>query len=188
MGDRGGTATTSLMSNARGHYTRWEIGGEPQRNDTVFAWSVIIPDGRSGGNRNASYRRQETGRLYPMGDRGGTATRSIWSSSSADYTRWEIGGEPQLSHALYVNTSLLYPMGDRGGTATVIGRVRYLVHYTRWEIGGEPQRTTNARLIRAIIPDGRSGGNRNQWALRVQLCTDYTRWEIGGEPQPNPTA
>ena len=35
---------------------------------------VIIPDGRSGGNRNLRPIVVKIGLLYPMGDRGGTAT------------------------------------------------------------------------------------------------------------------
>ena len=55
--------------------------------------------------------------LYPMGDRGGTATTPTPTPTPTDYTRWEIGGEPQLSAGVY-------PYG---------------FDYTRWEIGGEPQ-------------------------------------------------
>ena len=32
MGDRGGTATTMPVAVIMIHYTRWEIGGEPQRS------------------------------------------------------------------------------------------------------------------------------------------------------------
>ena len=31
MGDRGGTATDPVAHAFHPHYTRWEIGGEPQR-------------------------------------------------------------------------------------------------------------------------------------------------------------
>ena len=55
--------------------------------------------------------------LYPMGDRGGTATGQDGAAAAQDYTRWEIGGEPQQEDADFV-------AGD---------------DYTRWEIGGEPQ-------------------------------------------------
>ena len=54
------------------------------------------------------------------------------------YTRWEIGGEPQLS-----------------------ARARNFTDYTRWEIGGEPQLVQRLGEHESIIPDGRSGGNRN---------------------------
>ena len=36
------------------YYTRWEIGGEPQRLMAPPQYADIIPDGRSGGNRNYS--------------------------------------------------------------------------------------------------------------------------------------
>ena len=52
MGDRGGTATPGSEWPESNHYTRWEIGGEPQQNSLTHAHSRIIPDGRSGGNRN----------------------------------------------------------------------------------------------------------------------------------------
>ena len=78
---------------------------------------MIIPDGRSGGNRNS------------------TAASTL----ANDYTRWEIGGEPQLKRSTTVGPS----------------------DYTRWEIGGEPQRTPLRWGSVYIIPDGRSGGNRN---------------------------
>ena len=53
-----------------------------------------------------------------MGDRGGTATTTPLPMSRINYTRWEIGGEPQR--------------GAQG--------VQGPPDYTRWEIGGEPQR------------------------------------------------
>ena len=57
-----------------------------------------------------------------------------------NYTRWEIGGEPQRS---WYDVSVCY-------------------YYTRWEIGGEPQRSESVKRRPWIIPDGRSGGNRNR--------------------------
>ena len=80
-----------------------------------------------------------------MGDRGGTATAIPCKPLCPYYTRWEIGGEPQLD--------ALFP-GDT-------------LHYTRWEIGGEPQLVGRPAHRRSIIPDGRSGGNRNYWRARV---------------------
>ena len=54
MGDRGGTATILPVSFGQANYTRWEIGGEPQRARGDRARLPIIPDGRSGGNRNTN--------------------------------------------------------------------------------------------------------------------------------------
>ena len=96
MGDRGGTATSVLVVEIEHNYTRWEIGGEPQLIPQEDLPHEIIPDGRSGGNRNIRLRVPHLLALYPMGDRGGTAT----TPTSA------------------MNASPLYPMGDRGGTAT----------------------------------------------------------------------
>ena len=75
MGDRGGTATTFSLAVSTRHYTRWEIGGEPQRPGGHFRWGVY-------------YTRWEIG--------GGTATMYVTLQSESNYTRWEIGGEPQL--------------------------------------------------------------------------------------------
>ena len=99
-------------------YTRWEIGGEPQRIASLPTGRLIIPDGRSGGNRNARNFTTTSVTLYPMGDRGGTATVRDGSREHPYYTRWEIGGEPQHPNGVSMTGS----------------------HYTRWEIGGEPQR------------------------------------------------
>ena len=52
-----------------------------------------------------------------MGDRGGTATSVRGLFGYPNYTRWEIGGEPQL---------VVFLPGE-------------VDDYTRWEIGGEPQ-------------------------------------------------
>ena len=100
MGDRGGTATPSVHAGRNRYYTRWEIGGEPQPIGVDSRYPFIIPDGRSGGNRNSYANVQGSLGLYPMGDRGGTATGGI--------------GHHQLDS--------LYPMGDRGGTATCSSR------------------------------------------------------------------
>ena len=161
MGDRGGTATALGAYPLNHNYTRWEIGGEPQPFDGTHTSTAIIPDGRSGGNRNSRYSRYQqillypmgdrggtatfavterrTRLLYPMGDRGGTATRPTSLSPPSHYTRWEIGGEPQRA----------------------LGKNPTVLHYTRWEIGGEPQLNVEVRATAGIIPDGRSGGNRN---------------------------
>ena len=96
MGDRGGTATMPYSRRSQANYTRWEIGGEPQHKGRAGPENLIIPDGRSGGNRNAEEALIRLPRLYPMGDRGGTAT-----------------GLPTVARM-----RRLYPMGDRGGTAT----------------------------------------------------------------------
>ena len=56
------------------YYTRWEIGGEPQLDDAIYT---------------------AVEQLYPMGDRGGTATLAKHDVPHRYYTRWEIGGEPQ---------------------------------------------------------------------------------------------
>ena len=53
MGDRGGTATMKAGCHLNRYYTRWEIGGEPQHMLDVSDEDI---------------------ELYPMGDRGGTAT------------------------------------------------------------------------------------------------------------------
>ena len=83
------------------HYTRWEIGGEPQ------------PDGR---------RHRRGNELYPMGDRGGTATSGEdLRSSDTLYPMGNRGGTATLGTNVYRHQGL-YPMGDRGGTATCSSR------------------------------------------------------------------
>ena len=163
MGDRGGTATDRLTTLTSAHYTRWEIGGEPQQRIELTTFDHHYTRWEIGGEP-----QQKT-----------SLTRMIY-----DYTRWEIGGEPQRHRRpqagpdeLYPMgdrggtatpmtrtpaTHILYPMGDRGGTATSTGLECKLVNYTRWEIGGEPQ----------------------LYGIHVPTRKNYTRWEIGGEPQP----
>ena len=98
MGDRGGTATYSNGDPSAAYYTRWEIGGEPQHVVDHRPVMPIIPDGRSGGEpQRMGTAPTRGGELYPMGDRGGTAT----------------------TPSRRPPTTQLYPMGDRGGTATL---------------------------------------------------------------------
>ena len=170
---------TRLNRKGSRDYTRWEIGGEPQpppyavpvqaiipdgRSGGNRNWNVsgpvierIIPDGRSGGNRNYHRSQEPESELYPMGDRGGTATARGRHGGWVDYTRWEIGGEPQRRGRLHQPPT----------------------HYTRWEIGGEPQQGDRSVPAEGIIPDGRSGGNRNN-DMGGRRYGNYTRWEIGG--------
>ena len=118
MGDRGGTATGGWLQSARFHYTRWEIGGEPQHSLSDTPGMYIIPDGRSGGNRNSCDRLHRLREYYTRWEIGGEPQHYADDGQiRADYTRWEIGGEPQHVD-LYTITGGLYPMGDRGGTAT----------------------------------------------------------------------
>ena len=81
------------------------------------ALQILYPMGDRGGTATVIESVKRKIRLYPMGDRGGTATLNPIPST-----------HPQL-----------YPMGDRGGTATAPSATLVLCHYTRWEIGGEPQ-------------------------------------------------
>ena len=111
------------------------------RNGIMFGKPTlaILPDGRSGGYRNRCWLWSWETVFYQMGDRGATATanRRVWGM--VHFTRWEIGGLPQLSFH------------------------RILVHdnFTRWEIGGLPQPRTRGLRGSRILPDGRSGGYRN---------------------------
>ena len=97
-----------------------------------------------------------------MGDRGGTATYGTVYQYWDNYTRWEIGGEPQLQR---INRALraYYTRWEIGGEPQLVPmRDSSGLYYTRWEIGGEPQRYVGKAEHALIIPDGRSGGNRNR--------------------------
>ena len=108
-----------------------------------------------------TYRSSLTRLLYPMGDRGGTATDLIrYQRLYQLYPMGDRGGTATYMLTLTFRTKL-YPMGDRGGTATLAARRNPAINYTRWEIGGEPQLCAARWASRSIIPDGRSGGNRN---------------------------
>ena len=101
--------------------------------------------------------------LYPMGDRGGTATGSERIHRRADYTRWEIGGEPQ-------------PLPQYSASCS---------NYTRWEIGGEPQHWRIESWRIEYYTRWEIGGEPQLRRGKGQARQDYTRWEIGGEPQPD---
>ena len=158
MGDRGGTATHAAIQANPTYYTRWEIGGNRNQSRSHLPEWCIIPDGRSGGNRNGLLHSAAARRLYPMGDRGGTATSHHQTVPVDYYTRWEIGGEPQRL-VVVAGTGVDYTRWEIGGEPQPVHAPRPdPPHYTRWEIGGEPQ------LARAY--------------RRSPL--NYTRWEIGG--------
>ena len=140
MGDRGGTATPL---------------------STTEGIPVIIPDGRSGGNRNVNPDQSNPNPLYPMGDRGGTATNSTAYCIGDDYTRWEIGGEPQ-QFGNHSNPPFIIPDGRSGGN-----RNPHFEHMGFGSIipdgrsGGNRNVICDVFPVEHIIPDGRSGGNRN---------------------------
>ena len=96
-----------------------------------------------------------------MGDRGGTATQPSHSRSDVNYTRWEIGGEPQHSHRIRDLMSII-PDGRSGGNRNCLalaGQPPNIIPDGR--SGGNRNLTFGWRLRTYIIPDGRSGGNRN---------------------------
>ena len=93
----------------------------------------ILADGRSGANRNPPPAQR------PLAKR-------------LHFSRWEIGGQPQLGTFQY-------------------GRAA-LVDFSRWEIGGQPQRDSGADRSKVdphILADGRSGANRNNDAQQERL-------------------
>ena len=97
--------------------------------------------GDRGGTATNSGEHYHAIELYPMGDRGGTATRIYGYNANGDYTRWEIGGEPQpvlvVPHA-----GVHYTRWEIGGEPQPWSMgVTGTTDYTRWEIGGEPQRS-----------------------------------------------
>ena len=71
MGDRGGTATPCASAVHGLYYTRWEIGGEPQPRELSPYPHGIIPDGRSGGNRNLATCNLASAPIIPDGRSGG---------------------------------------------------------------------------------------------------------------------
>ena len=74
-----------------------------------------------------------------MGDRGGTATYAAEAARGIDYTRWEIGGEPQLMVA-HLPARSYYTRWEIGGEPQQDASAPFWYDdYTRWEIGGEPQ-------------------------------------------------
>ena len=104
MGDRGQTATQPPALRFRAEFIRWEIGGKPQHVSGRASprHGVSLSDGRSGANRNRGrvctaatvikfirweiggkpqrhrcHRRARRPRVYPMGDRGQTATVGV---------------------------------------------------------------------------------------------------------------
>ena len=180
MGDRGGTATPTPTSTNSINYTRWEIGGKPQLGGSDPSAYHIIPDGRSGGNRNVASMVHLQEELYPMGDRGGTATLSPGIRCLGSlYPMGDRGGT--ATHCkMHVLLLRLYPMGDRGGTATRHPVVDHPANYTRWEIGGEPQHNIININFSFIIPDGRSGGNRNEQRLQELERELYPMGDRGG--------
>ena len=96
-----------------------------------------------------------------MGDRGGTATWGLCYVFDTDYTRWEIGGEPQ--HVVIVDVmTFIIPDGRSGGNRNLnrsFTRKEDIIPDGR--SGGNRNTISERRSIRTIIPDGRSGGNRN---------------------------
>ena len=76
-------------------FIRWEIGEEPQLEVIPNEQMDSLSDGRSGRNRNSPQRCCCPFRVYPMGDRGGTATSHGRRKRYDQFIRWEIGEEPQ---------------------------------------------------------------------------------------------
>ena len=167
----------------RGYYTRWEIGGEPQLPVLTSVHPLIIPDGRSGGNRNHPHELQPFFVLYPMGDRGGTATDFFGRPPRFDYTRWEIGGEPQLPGRGRA-ASRDYTRWEIGGEPQQYRQpLLGCLNYTRWEIGGEPQQSATYCFRPSYYTRWEIGGEPQPYSARPLRPGYYTRWEIGGEPQ-----
>ena len=182
MGDRGGTATLAEVAHQVAHYTRWEIGGEPQPEALL---ALASPD----------YTRWEIG--------GEPQRCCSCAVLERYYTRWEIGGEPQLllrclllwligfsalERAVW-RTPRCRPFfelagGRRLSTLTednlLLCHGFGMVDYTRWEIGGEPQRQRLPAPTPSIIPDGRSGGNRNSVAAILAPIILYPMGDRGG--------
>ena len=83
-----------------------------------------------------------------------------------DYSRWEIGEEPQPVYAATVD-SIDYSRWEIGEEPQRAEALRTASsHYSRWEIGEEPQLVLGGIIALTIIADGRSGRSRNQHARR----------------------
>ena len=141
MGDRGGTATVwRCYPNRERIIADGRSGRNRNSRTTNTPRTTIIADGRSGRNRNGN--RDTRGRKRIIADgRSGRNRNHTWSvgtgtpiiadgrsgrnrnclemlpKSRENYSRWEIGEEPQLS----IHDDAASP------------------YYSRWEIGEEPQ-------------------------------------------------
>ena len=74
MGDRGPAATMVVDKAWDVEFSRWEIGGQPQRYLTVDRGDQSLADGRSGASRNRTRRRM--GRTLSLADGRSGASRN----------------------------------------------------------------------------------------------------------------
>ena len=70
MGERGPTATNRLLETPAHYFSRWENGGQPQRDCIVKTRHLILADGRTGANRNACMNRRSSVRILADGRTG----------------------------------------------------------------------------------------------------------------------
>ena len=86
MGDRGGTATGIWHAAEHDHFSRWEIGEEPQQ--------AAAADDQRG-----HFSRWEIGEEPQL-------ERSV-NVQSVHFSRWEIGEEPQLMSSAVTGVGIL---------------------------------------------------------------------------------
>ncbi len=170
MGDRGQTATAWRLWGSGSNYSRWEIGGKPQRS----VYSTSFP---------SNYSRWEIG--------GKPQHDDVAFNFGLHYSRWEIGGKPQR-RGVHVDVARIIADGRSGANRNgelsapmehpdysrweiggkpqhIRQRKRHRNNYSRWEIGGKPQPGHVDLPGVSIIADGRSGANRNRLAQRDQV-------------------
>ena len=119
-------------------------------------------------------------RVYRMGDRGATATDSTAATTCAEFTGWEIGGQPQRKRPAMPAPSSL-PDGRSGGNRNSVLRRKTIAQSLPDGRSGGNRNSSHARhRTRGSLPDGRSGGNRNENSADVMLATSLPDGRSGG--------
>ena len=119
-------------------------------------------------------------RVYRMGDRGATATDSTAATTCAEFTGWEIGGQPQRKRPAMPAPSSL-PDGRSGGNRNSVLRRKTIAQSLPDGRSGGNRNSSHARhRTRGSLPDGRSGGNRNENSADVMRLVSLPDGRSGG--------
>ena len=211
MGDRGETATiispanTGMLSLSdgrsggnRNYYLEvlpfgaslsdGRSGGNRNVLRRLVAPEVSLSDGRSGGNRNSASEESIAWEVYPMGDRGETATRSPSRTTKKESLSDGRSGGNRNGKGEGVMMLAVYPMGDRGETATASACIAVRTEFIRWEIGGKPQQRVQPHARGPEFIRWEIGGKPQLHRGRGDGVAEFIRWEIGGKPQPSDNA
>ena len=168
-----------------GSAIRWEIGEKPQLRSVSTSSCLTSRHPQLVATTLSQGGIERDWELYPMGDRGETATVGRSWRCDVNYIRCGLSsGRCDGGREEVIGPELIISDGRSGRNRnTSLGRTGLSTNYIRWEIGEKPQPVLAPCGLARYYIRWEIGEKPQPVLAQGEYLADYIRWEIGEKPQ-----